>query len=286
MKNLQIYIHPRHDFGAEEKVNIRIHIDNSLDLGWKKKDILLITNFPYEYNGVKAIVVGDENYCAALPTRSKINAIVDVFIISPLIHIYPINTIVDLFNKQAIDPNELYFYHDIDSFQNEVITDSEVDAELGKADLGLTDKGRMPQWNSGTIFFRPSAADIFNQVKEVAYKYNATDEEAFMVLYTNNLLWATEPGGPTGDSFLPANIPGMEKAGERIKKINISYNFRRWNLRSTYGMAVKPIRIVQFHPFPEPDINEVDFFMYGKNKINTVLMPERLIKIFHHHGIK
>lgn len=274
MKNLLIYINPRHDFGLEEKITAKIQIDNSLDLGWKRQDLVLVTNFPYEYNAVKAIIVGDENYCASCPATSKIN------------------TIVDLFKKGLIEKGKLYWYHDFDVFQNEVITQSEIELELAAADLGLTDKGRMPRWNGGSLFFKEGSRDIFSRAKEIAYKYNTTDEVALMVLATNNLLWVTEPEPEVtiGDRIVPANIPGMENAGERIKKINITYNFRGWNIRSTYEMAVKPIRAVQFHPFdPTPypgSMNALVFFMYGKNKINTVLMPERLIKIFHKHEIR
>src|SRR3989344_2935283 len=115
MKNLLIYINPRHDFGVEEKVTVKIQIDNSLDLGWKRQDILLVTNFPYEYNAVKATIVGDENYCDSIPTTSKINTIVDLFKIQALIDIFKINTIVDLF-KKGLMAGELYWYHDLDVF--------------------------------------------------------------------------------------------------------------------------------------------------------------------------
>ena len=297
MKNLLIYINPSHDFGEEEKITVKIQIDNSLDLGWKKEDILLVTNFPYEYRGIKALIVGDENYCVSIPATSKINTIVDLFMIQNLIDMFKINTIIDLFDKKIIskphseEKGELYWYHDLDVFQNFEFTEQEIESELGKAELGLTDKGRMPRWNSGTLFFRESAVDIFNQIKEIAYKYGVTDEDALMVLYTNNLLWATEPEleETIDERVVPANIPGMEKAGERIKKINITYNLRMVNIDSTYKMGVKPIRAIQFHPFaPAPPgyVNNLDFFMYGKNKINTVLMSERLIKIFHKHGVR
>ena len=275
MKNLLIYINPRHDFGLEEKVTAKIQIDNSLDLGWNKEDILLVTNFPYEYNGIKALTVSGKNYCDFNPNG-----------------VTKINTIIDLSKKGLIKKGMIYWFHDFDVFQNEVITEQEIESELGKADLGLTDKGRMPRWNGGTLFFREGVIDIFSRTREIAYKYKTTEEQSLMVLYTNNLLWVTEPEPEVtmGARIVQANIPGMENTPERIKKINITYNFRMWNIRSTYKMAVKPIRAVQFHPFADilfnSTLNEVDFFMYGKNKINTVLMPQRLIKIFNKYGIK
>lgn len=52
MKNLLIYTNADKEFSEENKTLVKIHIDNSLELGWDRKDILLYTNFPYEYNGV------------------------------------------------------------------------------------------------------------------------------------------------------------------------------------------------------------------------------------------
>lgn len=280
MKNLLLYINPRRDFGLEEKVTAKIQIDNSLDLGWKKEDILLFTNFPYEYNGVKATIISDEGFFEADPAMSKTNVIINLLVK---------RLIGKTDNKEK---KELYWFHDFDVFQNSPILESEIELELGTAQLGLTDKGRMPRWNFGTLFFKGDVEDLFSRTMEIAYKYDTTDEAALMVLYTNNLLWATEaePEVTIGDRIVPANIPGMENADKRIKKINITYNFRMWNIRSTYKMAIKPIRAFQFHPFADilfnSDLNELGFFMYGRNKINTVLMSDRLIKIFHKHGVR
>ncbi len=267
-----IYINPLKCFGDEEKITIKIQIDNSLDLGWKREDILLITNFPYEYNGIKAIEISGDNYAPFFPPASKIS------------------TIVDMSEKGLIEKKQLYWFHDLDVYQNEVIT--EIELELNGIDIGLCDKGRRPRWGTGSMFFKENAKDIFRLIKQVAYKYEINEEPAFNAITSNNVLWATEakPEATMGDRIVPANIPGTENINDRIKKINISYNFVGWNIRSCYEMAVKPIKVVHFHPFdpvPYPGgANALDFFMYGKNKINTVLMPERLIKIFNRHGIK
>lgn len=279
MKNLVIYINLRHKLRLEETETLKIQIENSLELGWKKENILLVTNFPYEYNGIKALVFGDENYCDVISATGKIKSFADLVRISEAIDIFKIKTIINLFHKGLIDEHEIYWYHDFDVFQNVVITQEELEQELGTADMGITDKGRMPKWNTGTIFFRAGALDIFKRAQEIVSKYEVDDEIALMVVYSNNLIWATGHDAPT-------NIAGMENVGKRVKKVNITYNLRPWNIRSTYLMAVKPIRALHFHPLAEPEINELDFYMYGKNKINTVLMSERLIKIFNRHGIK
>ncbi|KKR28424.1 MAG: hypothetical protein UT61_C0050G0008 [Candidatus Woesebacteria bacterium GW2011_GWA1_39_8] len=60
MKNLLIYINPPKCFGDEEKITVQIQIDNSLELGWKREDIIFVTNFSYEYNSIKAIKIDEE----------------------------------------------------------------------------------------------------------------------------------------------------------------------------------------------------------------------------------
>ncbi len=269
MKNILIYVNPCKDFDDEGKITIKIQIDNSLDLGWKREDILLVTNFPYEYNGVKSLVIGDDNYCAFEPLSTKSY------------------TISNLFEQNLFEKGEIYWVHDLDAFQNEVITESELEPEM--AEMGLTDRGRMPKWSMGSIFFKSSSKDIFNWIKDIICKYKIDEESAIWILSGHdNFLDDAEPKLVKG--YTEGDIPGIKNINERVKKINISYNFRMWNIHSCYEMAVKPIKVVHFHPFdPSPypgGANAIDFFVYGKNKINTVLMPERLIKMFNRHGIK
>lgn len=273
MKNLLIYINPRLDFDEETKILVKVQIDNSIDLGWKKEDILLVTNFPYEYNGIRSLVISGKAYCNHCPTATKITAI------------------VELFKNNVIEKGQLYWSHDFDVFQNEVIIESEMEQEMADADMGLCDKGRMPRWNGGVIFFTENAKDIFFQAKKIMYKHMIDDERSLMALATNNFLWITEevPEETIKDRVVPLDMPDIEAMKERIRKINITYNFRGWNIRSTYSMSIKPLRAIQFHPFdptPYPGApNALAFFMYGKNKINTVLMSKRLIKIFNKYGI-
>lgn len=262
MKNLLIYINPRKDFDDEGRIVIKIQIDNSIDLGWKREDIMLVTNFPYEYNGVRSLVVGDDHYCTFEPLSTKGY------------------TIPKLFERGLFKEGEIYWVHDLDAFQNEVVTESEVEPVMGE--MGLTDRGRVPKLNMGSIFFKSSARDIFNWINEIICAHKIDEESAVWILTGHdNFLYDMEP--PLVKGYTESDISGIANINERIKKINISYNFRMWNINSTFRMAVKPIRVVHFRPFIK---DELDFFLYGKNKINTVLMSERLIKIFHQHGIK
>ena len=140
MKNLLIYIHPRKDFDDEGKVAIKIQIDNSLDLGWKREDIILLTNFPYEYRRIKSLVVPDDNYCSFFPQAGK-NI--------PIIY---------LFEKGFVKNGELWWSHDLDAFQLCEITES--DLEVGNETDILLPVGHSPIWSTGSFFFKNSSRDI------------------------------------------------------------------------------------------------------------------------------
>src|SRR3989344_7055251 len=274
MKNLLIYIHPSKRFGEEEKTAIKIKIDNSLDLGWKKEDILLVTNFDYKYNNVKAFVVKGENYCTFCPTASKINAIIDLFG-------------QKLIGSHGIEEDRIYWFHDLDAYQLNYIPESEL--ELDGTDMLLPDFGRKPKWSTGSFFFKNSSRDIFNWVKNIMDIYKIDEEGAFCILTGqdyydwSSLKWIK--------GHTPEDTPGIKNINERIKKANITYNFHSFNVRSNYAAALKPIRVAHFHfierpvnPMnPKPD--QIDFFLRGINKLGVQIVPERLVKIFNQHGI-
>jgi len=272
MKNLLIYVNPSKCFGDEEAIAVRIHIDNSLDLGWKREDIMLVTNFDYEYNGVKSLVVGDDNYCSFHPPASKINVI------------------IDLFEKGLIKKGESYWYHGFAEYQLHNIIPAEL--ELNKADMFLPDFGRLPRWSSGSIFFNERAVDIFSWIKDIVYKYK-TEEEAALGILTgqdsrididgDEAVWAK--------GYTLLDKPEIKNINERIRRANITYNFHSGNIRSNYPVALKPIRVARLHFMDRvsplgPKPNEIDFFLHGENKLGVQIVPDRLVKIFNKHGIK
>lgn len=144
MKNLLIYINPNNKkFEGEYENAVKIQIENSLALGWKPKDIVLVTNFDYEYQGVKSLIIGDENYCEFFWPATKIYSIVALF-------------------RQGLIKKDLYWYHDFDCFQlNPFVGDI-----LEGASMGLTNYGRMPRLCSASMFFTEKAGDIFERIKE------------------------------------------------------------------------------------------------------------------------
>jgi hypothetical protein len=264
MKNLMQFVHPSHDFLPEQKTSIKIQIDNILDLGWKKEDIILATNFPYEYNGVKSLLASNDNYCPDISPCASI-----------------INVIVELFERKLIQKGELYWYHDNDLYQLYKITESELN--LGKADIGLVEWGTPRKLSCGSIFFKAGAEDIFRLIKEIMYKYRVNEQIALNAVCTNNLLWATSSPRDAGERFVPLDLEGAENIPQRVKKLNVRYDSETDSIRWNYPLATKPIKVAHFHF--KSDLS-LDSAMYGKNSLKKVLLPERLIKIFHRHQVK
>ncbi len=240
----------------ETAILIKIQIDNSLELGWDRKDILLVTNFDYEYNGVKSLVVGDENYYATKPTASKIT------------------TILTLFN-QGLIKNELYWFHDFDAFELEKIIEEELELDgydLGMAEYGVTTynpehNGRL---STGSMFFTNRTQDIFERIKYGSDMRTCNEEISLLMMVRRNNC----------------------KINNRMKRMDVTYNFatRKRNFDKTYEVAKKPLKVIHFHPL---DIRQIDngnnnmaVCVYGKNSLGKSIIPTRLINLFTKHGIQ
>lgn len=152
MKNVLVYTNPAKEFTGENVALVKIHIDNTLALGWAREDILLFTNFPYEYNGVTATVVPDDLDCPWDRTSNKI-------------------LVIRYLLRKGLAPG-IYWYHDFDAYQNEAFT--EEDIALGEHKLGLTGYGYKDQINGGSFFFRETAGFIFDVWCERTLAVNRT----------------------------------------------------------------------------------------------------------------
>lgn len=234
MKNVLIYLNPNKRFSKEVSLLAKIQIDNSFDLGLEK-DLLLVTNFPYKYNGIKALVI-DEDYCAIKPRST--NTL----------------TVPKLFDLGLIEENEVYWVHDFDAYQNE-----HFDIKLNKG-VGLTTYGWSPKWCLGSFFFKDESRNFFECIKKEVYVQQIEDERALRFLTRSKIL-------------------------NRYEVLNITYNFGMRHVEDNWFNADKPLKVLHFHPYYK-EVPTLDIFMYGKNKLNKPLMSERLIKIFHNHGVK
>jgi hypothetical protein len=160
MKNLIVYISPAKDFIPECQILAKIQIDNCHRLGWKPEDVLLVTNWDYEYNGIKSIVVGEEHYCPTRPRSLKTSII------------------PALYDLGVLEKGTIYWNHDFDAFQVNQMKDE----DLGEGyDAWLTDYGWRDRWCMGSFFFKDTAKDIFALAKPKIFQ-NIEDETVFMEL--------------------------------------------------------------------------------------------------------
>lgn len=262
MKNLLIYIsptgsfdNPRPDLASNDAGPLaKVQIENSLALGWEKRDIMLVTNFEYQYGDIKAIVLKDVEFFNRKPQASKVNAI------------------IKLFELGIIKDDEIYWFHDFDAFQLQPITENEID--LANEDIALTDYGGgkyfrgEDRWSTGTIFFKSGSKDIFDGVRDIYYEKKIDEEEALHLLI-----------------FRDPNI------GKRVRKINNTYNFIGYKLQSVYRESIKPLKVVHFHPLTgkkrlgSVGVESALRFFKGENELRLPLITDRLLKIFRYHRI-
>lgn len=114
---------------------LKAQIDNSLSAGWKVEDIILLSNFKFEFMGVKAIVNELDHECL---TGSKIFGIK---------YLYDHDMIKD----------EVIWAHDLDAWQNVPFYCPEI------KDVGIACYN-IKKYNGGSIFWTRKARDIAEKV--------------------------------------------------------------------------------------------------------------------------
>lgn len=194
-----LYINPSKQLPDEYQHILPIQIDNTLKY-FKQEDILLITNFSYKYKDTEAMIVPDSLYCDVHDKASKIN-----------IFIY-------LLEHKIL--KDFTWFHDLDAFQVHPL-----DLQLEK-DIGFTDYGYSKKWNTGSIFFKPEALDVFKLLRKAIYEHKTDEERALMILTDNN----------------------TKKINNRYERLNITYNFGTRHVEEKYKIVDYPIRVLHFHP--------------------------------------
>jgi len=164
MKNLLIYVSPEKEFNDDHKRLVKLQIDNSISLGWKIEDIVLVTNFEYEYRGVKSTVISDNAYCKFFYPTTKLYSI------------------VELFEKVLIE-DELYWYHDFDCYELNNIIEEEVKEEMGDCVIGVSNYCQRPRLCSASMFFNNKAKNIFEWLKGECARDRINEERALMRAY-------------------------------------------------------------------------------------------------------
>jgi len=127
-----------HQWQQEELFKyFRAQIDNSLELGWKSKDIIICTNLDFSYKDVTIIKLKHE--CKFNKYFNKQFGI------------------WELLDKQLI--NEPFWFHDFDDWPLVNFKFPEFNA-----DIGMCKYIDGQQWNTGSIFVKPESIDIWELI--------------------------------------------------------------------------------------------------------------------------
>lgn len=161
MKNLMIHVSSTKEFKGEYRYAVRMQIHHSIKLGWERDDIILATNFPYEYKGIKSVLVSDDSFCKFHPRGSKINVI------------------LELMNRGYID-EELVWYHDLDAFQLRMLNPNMKNKSMAIVNYSSPRMRHGIEWNSGSFFFNIFALPIFNSIREKLYEIKTDEEHAML----------------------------------------------------------------------------------------------------------
>jgi len=140
MKNVMIYNivdeKRRHDNDELFKL-FRDQIDNSLYYGWHPSDIIVATNFAFEYKGISSYMLTD--ICTFNIFNNKWYGM------------------LELMKSGVLDDD--FWFHDQDNWQINKIEFPEFAGEIAACTYVKT-----PEWNTGSVFVKRTAIDILEYI--------------------------------------------------------------------------------------------------------------------------
>jgi len=133
--------------GMENLVKlVEAQIKNSIMVGWEPEEIILVTNFDFEFMGVRALNFKLNEKCL---TGSKMYAVKEVL---------------------ERDLSDVIWAHDLDAWQNVWFNCPEF------LDVGACEYSR-PKFNGGSVFWRKSRLDMVNEIiKRIEENEQAKEE--------------------------------------------------------------------------------------------------------------
>ena len=140
----------------EDTLNlIKAQIDNSIDCGWESKDIIIATNFEFEYRGVKTYVL--DEICNYSQFFHKQYATLEMM-------------------QKGIFEGQDIWYHDLDAFQ---LTKFDFPYFTGDWGTCVYPNGDGHSCQCGIIYLKHSSQDMFEHLVHhmKARNYNTHDDE-------------------------------------------------------------------------------------------------------------
>jgi hypothetical protein len=255
---------------------LKLQIENSIMHGWDKEDIIMITNFPFEYMGVSAYVVDEICRWSAFANKMVV--------------------INELIKRNIINDN--FWLHDCDAYQLVPFVFPEECKDVNF--VRHAPNRDKPQ--GGSVFYRKEAFDIINVLANAIKLFKPTKEESFFPnFYHKSCKSKAVAKLNSGVEKLSIDKIKNQKAldeyivlrdfaskyfGEfedRFHWLNWTYNlFRQRQFSQKYPLADKPIKVVHFHP---EDVSCLNCFYYGKNSHNVKIVNPELSQLFIKYGL-
>ena len=201
-------------------------VENSLELGWEPEKVWILSNFEWEFMGVEAHRVDKLNdFCF---TGSK------MFGLERLLYL------------DDLKWDEPLWAHDLDAWQNAYFDEPDF------KDVGVANYSNR-KMNGGSLFWRPTAGDIIEEVTSTLRSYKHEKEE------------------PTLNKILRE-----KKYKGRITVLDNTYNVGCSGFVVRLGRSEKPIRVCHFHPY-----NRLAWETHclDRNQINEVAVTVRLERL-------
>jgi hypothetical protein len=133
--------------GDRIKTLINAQIENSLELGWNASDIILISNFDYNFMGVKSTKTNLNKKCLTGSKMFGLKFLLDLNLV-----------------------NDVIWAHDLDAWQNVPF----LCPDFKEVGISCYSTGK---YNGGSIFWRTSAIDIVNEIINRINKKEENKEE-------------------------------------------------------------------------------------------------------------
>lgn len=130
------------------EVLLKAQIENSIELGWRPLDILIVSNMSFEFMKVRTIKIAMNNFCYS---GSKMFAL--------------------KWYMNNHDADDLIWSKDLDCWQNVWF-----DPPKFKRDVGISTYSN-GKFNGGSIFWKPKAQDLVDIIISVLVKTSAPKEE-------------------------------------------------------------------------------------------------------------
>lgn len=210
----------------------RAQIDNSLRLGWLPADIVVCTNLNFSYKDVTVLKL--EDICQYNKYFNKQYGIAEILV------------------KEHI--SEPFWFHDFDDWQLTPFTFPEFGG-----DIGMCKYIDFTQWNTGSIFVKPSSRYFWELVVDFM-KINE-DHPSLLQVGDENIF-----------NLIYNQYPELK---DTITELDTTYNVGVTQFDLRYQRATKPVKIGAFKPASK-----------GCEVFRAAgLVPEELITIFKEHEL-